>query len=321
MKKLKIFLIFIFTFLLFFLIQANNKNEILSDHILITKTPPNFKVAFIGDQDLGENPKAVLKLIKEEGTDMVLHQGDFDYEDNPEKWDQQINEILGPEFPYFASIGNHDVVAWKSYQEKLKDRLDKIEGADCQGDLGVKSVCEYEGLVFILSGAGTKGSNHDTYIKEQLSKQNSIWKICSWHQNMNLMQTGYKGDSTGWPVYEECRKQGAIIATGHEHSYSRTHLINNFENQTIASKSNTLKIEKGKTFAFVSGIAGQTIRNQNPDLAKKEWWASIYTADQNANFGALFCIFNYNNDKNKAHCYFKDIDGNIPDEFYLESFL
>ena len=41
--------------------------------------PPNFKVAFIGDQYLGSNAVSVLQLIKDEGTDMVLHQGDFDY--------------------------------------------------------------------------------------------------------------------------------------------------------------------------------------------------------------------------------------------------
>ena len=43
--------------------------------------PPNFKVAFIGDQDRGPNAVAVLELIKNEETNMVLHQGDFDYHD------------------------------------------------------------------------------------------------------------------------------------------------------------------------------------------------------------------------------------------------
>lgn len=72
-------------------------------------TPPNFKVAFIGDQALGKNSKAVLQLIKEEGTDMVIHSGDFDYKNNPDKWDQQINDVLGPNFPYLGLIGNHEV--------------------------------------------------------------------------------------------------------------------------------------------------------------------------------------------------------------------
>ena len=66
--------------------------------------PVNFKVAFIADQGLDTNAKAVLLLIKDEGAEMVLHQGDFDYKDNPELWDQQINDILGPDCVYNRPI-------------------------------------------------------------------------------------------------------------------------------------------------------------------------------------------------------------------------
>ena len=69
------------------------------------------KVAFLGDQLLGDPAKLLLRMIVAEDTDMVLHQGDFDYEDRPEAWDQMISDILGTDFPYFASIGNHDIVA------------------------------------------------------------------------------------------------------------------------------------------------------------------------------------------------------------------
>src|SRR3974390_2603474 len=79
--------------------------EILAE----TSTPPNLKVAFIGDQGLGEEPKAVLTMIKAEGADLVIHSGDFDYADDPAAWDGQINGVLGPNFPYIGSIGNHDV--------------------------------------------------------------------------------------------------------------------------------------------------------------------------------------------------------------------
>ena len=309
-----------------------------------TATQENFKVAFIGDQGLGKNARAVLHLIKDENADMVLHQGDFDYEDDPEKWNQQINEVLGQDFPYFASIGNHDLDAWQQYQKNLQARLDKIEGAECIGDLGVSSTCTYKGLFFILSGVGTKGYGYPKnlseaipwrlrywatalpsqflyglYIKRQLAQDNSIWRICSWHKNQRLMQVGDKLDETGWGVYEECRKGGAIIATGHEHSYSRTYLMENFEEQIVASTLNTLEIEKGRTFAFVSGLGGRSMRDQVDELASSPWWASVYTATQDANYGALFCIFNVNGTKNKAHCYFKDIDGNIPDEFDIVS--
>ena len=72
-------------------------------------TPVNFKIAFIGDQGMSLNSVAVLQLIDNEGSDVVVHSGDFDYADNPQAWDDQITSVLGPCFPYFASVGNHDV--------------------------------------------------------------------------------------------------------------------------------------------------------------------------------------------------------------------
>jgi hypothetical protein len=300
-----------------FLISCQSKDETTTSP---TTTPPNFKVAFIGDQGLGGNSRAVLQLIKDEGADMVLHQGDFDYRNKPDKWDEQISDVLGPNFPYFASIGNHDVRAWAGYQKKLQARLERIKGATCHGDLGIKSACIYKGLFFILSGAGTMGSGHDAYIRGELARDNSLWRICSWHKNQRLMQVGDKEDEVGWGPYEECRKGGAIIATAHSHYYVRTHLMDNFETQSVASTSNTLRIEKGNSLVLVSGLGGHGVESQkNSGLAANDWWAAVYTREQGANYGALFCVFNEGGVENKAHCYFKDIDGKIPDEFDIVS--
>ena len=295
--------------------SLNTDNETGADE----STPPNFKIAFIGDQGLGKDARAVLTLIQREGADMVLHQGDFDYENNPDLWDQQITDILGDDFPYFASIGNHDLYAWLEYEQKLLARLKKIDQVKCDGEIGVNSACLYQGIFFILSGAGTLGANQAKYIQEQLANTNALWRICSWHKNQRLMQIEEKENEVGWGPYEECRQGGAFIATGHGHSYARTNLMDNFKTQRIASTENTLIIQKGKTFVFVSGLGGKDIRRQNNELAQKPWWASIYTADQKATYGALFCAFNENGVKNKAHCYFKNINGTIVDTFDLIS--
>lgn len=293
-------------------------------------TPDNFKVAFIGDQGLGAESVAVLQLIREEGASMVLHQGDFEYTDNPDAWEQQINSILGADFPYFASVGNHDVRAWTGYQQKLIDRLDRIAGTRCTGDLGINSSCTYQGLFFVLSGAGTLGSSHETFIEDELARDDSIWRICSWHKNMTTMQVGRKPDSTGWPVYEICKKAGAMIVTGHEHSYERTKTLISMELQTIDpdwTQPDQIRLAQDASFVVVSGLAGRNIRNQDRCLPAdfpygcKGEWASIYASDQGAQFGALFCTFHVNGQADKAHCYFKDIDGNIPDEFNLTSFM
>ena len=310
---------------LYGIFQSNS--EILAASV----PPPGFKVAFIGDQGLGSTDSIpVLQLIKNEGANMVLHQGDYDYSDNPAAWDQQITGVLGADFPYFASIGNHDVAAWPGYQQKLYDRLAKIPGAVCTGDLGVKAGCTYQGLFFILSGVGTMGTDHDVYIKDQLAQDNSIWSICSWHKNMQAMQVGSKSDSTGWAVYEECKNGGAIIATGHEHSYERTKTMTSIQNQVIDPEwpgVNNVRVAPGASFVFVSGLGGASIRNQDLCLPTtfpygcNGLWASIYTSDQGANYGALFCSFNVGGQANKAQCYFKDISGNIPDQFEITSFM
>nr|AIF00590.1 hypothetical protein [uncultured marine thaumarchaeote KM3_136_A11] len=312
-----------------------------------TQPVANFRVAFIADQGLGANAVSVLKLIKDEGAHMVLHQGDFDYVDDPHKWDKQISDVLGSDFPYFASIGNHDikkwglvipvpnpfpdiVFGWGGYQEKLYDRLKKNPDANCIGDLGVKSSCTYQGLLFILSAPGLKNSEYDSFIEKQLGDNDFIWKICSWHLNMSAMQVGKKQNQTGWEVYEACKNNGAIIVTGHEHSYSRTKTLIDFENQIVDpewSEPNKLRVKEGATFAAVSGLGGLSIRSQEqcfPDSSQSacsEIWASIYTANQDANYGALFCTFNVEGKPNKAYCYFKNIDGKIIDEFSITSFV
>jgi hypothetical protein len=293
--------------------------------------PPDFKVAFIGDQGLGPNAVAVLNLIKAEGAQAVMHSGDLEYTDNPAAWESQINSVLGANFPYFVAIGNHDELAWAAadgYQQRLESRFNRV-GISWSGRLGVRSSFHYKGVFFVITAPGiTSGfddGGSDLYIRDQLAADNSVWSVCSWHKDMRLMQIGLKEDETGWGVYEEARKGGAIIATAHEHSYSRTHLLSSMFNQTVASTSNTLNITKGNSFAFVSGLGGQSVRPQSLTGA---WWASEYAStclagdsvcQPNASPGALFAVFNVDGQPNKAVFYFKDINGKVVDKFTVVS--
>src|SRR2546427_12444800 len=77
-------------------------------------TDPGLKVAFIGDTANGTDFRSVLTLIKSEGAHMALHQGDFDYGSNPAAFFSTIDSVLGANFPYFASIGNHDTGSWNT---------------------------------------------------------------------------------------------------------------------------------------------------------------------------------------------------------------
>ena len=145
------------------------------------ETPVNFKVAFIGDQGLGSNAVAVLNLIKSEGADAVVHSGDFDYKDDPAAWDAQINDILGKDYPYFASVGNHDknnFYGSGGYQEFMEVRMNRL-GITWSGDLGVKSSLKYNGIFFVLTGPDVLGSGHAAYIKDKLAENNSIGALAA----------------------------------------------------------------------------------------------------------------------------------------------
>ncbi len=282
------------------------------------QTPQNFKVAFVGDQGHSSGTQKVLQLIKRDTTDLLILLGDFDYGDSPSNWESTLDAALGSDFPILACIGNHDTRKWggsRGYQQRLIDRCQRL-GISWTGELGVQCAVHYNGLFLLFTAPGITGTGHAQFIHDQLAQDQSLWRISAWHKNQNRMQVGGKPDETGWNVYEESRRGGAIIATAHEHSYSRTYLLSDMQNQIVASRSDTLVLTKGKTFAFVSGLGGRSIRNQDRN---DDWWASIYTSDQNATYGALFGVFNYKGVPNLAHFYFKNINDEIIDEFWVIS--
>ncbi len=297
-------------------------------------TPPaNFKVAFIGDSGSGSTFTQVLNLIDAEGAQAVLHQGDFDYGDDPDGFFAAIDSILGPDFPYFASVGNHDAGSWDTgcgnpngcYADHLQARMSRLGVVPDDPDLNdQKYAIDYQGLKVVFVGENGSNVEFANFIDAQLSGDPHVWKICSWHKNQNAMQVGSKTDEMGWSVYENCLRLGALVATGHEHSYERTRTLVHMQTQSVDSSCSDpgrVCVGLGRTFVFVSGLGGQSIRNQDrclpttPPYGCNQEWATIYTSDQGAQYGALFIIFNVNGDAYRAHGYFKNIDGQIVDEF------
>jgi len=138
------------------------------------------------------------------------------------------------------------------------------------------------------------------------------------------MQVGGKTNEMGWEVYENCRKAGAIVATGHEHSYERTKTLTNIETQTVDSSCSDPKkvcVGPNRTFVFVSGLGGNSVRDQNRCLPAtypygcNGEWASIFTSNQNGEYGALFIDFYVNGDPKKARGYFKTVTNKTVDQF------
>ena len=246
--------------------------------------------------------------------------------DNPNGFFQMFDDYYGTDVPLVGVVGNHDLPKWnttRGYRDYFLELLHKnLPEASCQGEYGVNMVCIWHGMVFVLSGVGTLGTNHASFIDTALARFSHIpFKICAWHKNQRLLQTGFGIDETGYEVYDICRKHGAIIATGHDHSYARTHLMSNFENQIIASSTNasSVVIERGKSFAFVAGLGGFSMVPWQNKSNLYPWWASTATVSNGANYGALFCIFNEGGNAHRAKCCFEDIDENVWDSFEVIS--
>lgn len=310
-----------------------------------TKTPTqeNLLVAFIGDQGNNSNSTAVLQLIKNEGAAAVVHNGDFDYGSNATTWDNRITSVLGASYPYFAVIGNHDASAWSQangYAAKIAQRHASNPEMVCTGELGVRANCNFRGLQLIQSCIGTSelrsscGSNSSDqvgFIHNTLSASNSLFKVCNWHKNQHEMQVGSKSNEVGWNAYQECQAAGAIVSTGHEHSYSRTLTLTNIGNSASGHGAtgafDVVNLGAQSNFVFVSGLAGVELRAFQTSHSTDTWWASYYTSDRwykngvtqsgVGNYGALFVRFYVDGVQNKAYAYFKDLSGRIVDSFTI----
>jgi hypothetical protein len=86
-------------------------------------------------------------------------------------------------------------------------------------------------------------------------------------------------------------------------------------------------VTPGSTFVTVTGLGGRNARAYEEGVHENDtWWASIYATNlhmknleiidgSEATAGVLFIDFYVDGDPNKAHAYFKNIDGEIIDEY------
>jgi len=276
------------------------------------------KVAFIADQDVKSPAQSVLDLIAQENVDLVMIQGDLGYRANTATlWESMLSDTLGKNFPVLTVAGNHENFEWPLYQRFIEQRVKAADGLSCQGDIGVKAKCQFKNLTIVQAASAldevpwiNANDNYAGYIRSSFKDDSNSWRICSWHKNRSPVQVSRKGDSVSWDLFDACLDAGAMVVMGHSHTYSRTHTLSNYRKQTVATTSNNMLLEPGKSFAIVSGLGGRDIKSQ---IRSGDHFATVYTKTQGANHGALFCDFN----SRTASCYFKAVDGGIPDRFTI----
>ena len=172
------------------------------------------------------------------------------YDADPAGWWTATEGKVGTPFPVFLARGNHDDSSWSGFLTKAANHLGGATRTSGPHNAAYKTV--YRGLTLIAIKKGDTA----TTINNLVGSDNHIWRVCNWHQNQNKMQVGGKGDEMGWAVYEACRQQGAIILSGHEHSYHRTKTMSNCTNQTVdpsCTSGSSLCVGPSRTFVTVVG--------------------------------------------------------------------
>lgn len=239
----------------------------------------------------------VLARAREEGAELVVHTGDMDYESAPVAWSHFLDEHLrGMDF--LAAMGNHDQDGWdgveylwsgsRGYKALLSESVPAR--ASCYGEYGEDYACEYDGTLVVLSSIGVRasgeGANRDkaAFVRAALEKSDAPWKVCVWHMTMKDMQVSYKGDATGWEVYEACRANGAFIVISHAHIYSRSYEIGRFatekwgnhkEDIVVSSwDGSTIRLRPNHTAVAVVGTGG--FKNERM-MHWRDHWATVYS--------------------------------------------
>ena len=294
--------------------------------------PVNLTIGFIADTMITEDTNKLYRQLVADGAEVIVVSGDLDYIDFADGWDQLITNTLGSSFPMLVAAGNHDEAVWPDYQAHIIRRWQNAAITHCDGVVGVMHTCTWKGVTIVQIAPGVFNDSDSkwrtvpglgdldfvSYINDAFTKYPSPWRICSWHKNQHLMQTGDKSDETGWGVYNTCQQWGAMIMTGHEHSYERTYQMLSLQSQTVKTTANPSKLTLSPTDAIVvvQGLGGRGVRVDKAGPSEG-WWAVRDNADTKATFSANICKYNVNGNAKQAYCYGKDINRKIIDQYWI----
>ncbi|KAG5459174.1 MAG: hypothetical protein BJ554DRAFT_457 [Olpidium bornovanus] len=125
--------------------------------------PPNFRVAFFGDSWTESESPELFRMLKEEGADMIVHAGDFTYSPDKTLIFRVVENTMGPNFPFVAVLGNHDLDEphrgnqhsadpVSGYQPLLLEQTAKANvkcDEDPRGGAGAMQACYHQGLLVV----------------------------------------------------------------------------------------------------------------------------------------------------------------------------
>lgn len=305
-----------------------------SGTITFSTSSSKIKIAFTGDQGLTNDTKRSLTMVREEGAEAFVILGDFDYQDKPETWKSMLEVYLGTNFPVIPVVGNHEENAWTGYSAVIQEKISQLPKGMCSfattSDIGLHYTCVLGPVSLVMSAPDiqipqAKKIDSVSFMKKELAKTDTAWKLCAWHKPHRDMQLGALRDDISWDLYTTCQNAGAYILMGHDHTYARTKTMLDFQNRIYATSTSEDVVLLGKGFsgAVIAGLGGRSLHSRKVETGP--WWASVYSSEnlkiqtggERKNIaGVLFCTFE--KDKKEAPCYFKMTDGQVKDTFTLK---
>ena len=141
------------------------------------------KLAIMADAGLNEASLQVLRLVKKEGADAVLHQGDLDYVGKADAFFARVDAELGPTFPYFILPGNYEskrgkgrTVAWEPYFAMYRERMKRYRDTRCAVFSSRVSACAFrDTFSFVTSAIGVNASRLTLDLRELHAAQRLLW--------------------------------------------------------------------------------------------------------------------------------------------------
>lgn len=337
-KYANVIIIFIIIIILPIFYFKNNIIDIFKTNFINKDNNQHiYKVAFVGDMGISTSTIKNLQNIKKENAQALVILGDFDYTDNPKFFEKMLDDNLGRDFPVLPVAGNHEDKKWfgddiNTYDNFVKNKINKLQNLCNIFDIGLNYECKIGPLhiVFISPDINIKQkvNKYADFISLMFTKDDNIkikdkntWNICAFHKNnIDYKIEKNRQDNIDINIYDNCRKNEALILNGHDHSYARSKTVLSFKEKLFSTSTkdldkNIIELKDDKTGLIIAGMGGKSLRD---GIGSKDiTWNKTYSKD----YGILFCEFpmvNMSTKKpNQARCYMQNISGENIDEFLL----
>ena len=296
------------------------------------------KLAFIGDSNDDSSAERVYQVLRAQGADHVIQNGDFDYNDRPWKWSEFLdrNWFDHGKSDVIMTAGNHDTKKWggsSGYQallyatmtSNMRSKCTGRPGRSMQNEYGLWMSCKLEEVHMVLFGWNEMEDPDRVagFVDDAFAASTQKYRVCVWHRPEGKLNNGHRHTSNygQWAAYEACRRHGAFVVSGHSHCYGRTKVMSSYTSLSVgSSEKNQVSLGCGESFSVVSGMAGKG-PDDNGKYSQANYWAKGYTTADGDDHGALVCDFPTDRQRS-ATCGFyttASSSGRLHDSFTLES--